>query len=96
MYKKQRNKKLLIILWVVIAAIAIISIGYYISNINSGNNEYCQSLRKQKEISSEYNCKITKEYKQDGKTYIDITVQRPNNTEDHATYSMEKETKIIR
>ena len=96
MYRKQMNKNIIIALWIAVAVIATVSISYYIYNTNTGNNEYCQSLMKQKNISNEYNCKITKEYQQDGKNYVDITVQRSNNVNDQATYSMEKETKTIK
>ncbi len=90
------NKNIIIALWIAVAVIATVSISYYIYNTNTGNNEYCQSLMKQKNISNEYNCKITKEYQQDGKNYVDITVQRSNNVNDQATYSMEKDTKTIK
>ncbi len=96
MYRKQMNKNIIIALWIAVAVIATVSISYYIYNTNTGNNEYCQSLMKQKNISNEYNCKITKEYQQDGKNYVDITVQRSNNVNDQATYSMEKDTKTIK
>ena len=90
------NKNIIIARWIAVAVIATVSISYYIYNTNTGNNEYCQSLMKQKNISNEYNCKITKEYQQDGKNYVDITVQRSNNVNDQATYSMEKDTKTIK
>ena len=96
MYRKQMNKNIIIARWIAVAVIATVSISYYIYNTNTGNNEYCQSLMKQKNISNEYNCKITKEYQQDGKNYVDITVQRSNNVNDQATYSMEKDTKTIK
>ena len=90
------NKNIIIALWIAVAVIATVSISYYIYNTNTGNNEYCQSLMKQKNISSDYNCKITKEYQQDGKNYLYITVERSNNVNDQATYSMEKDTKTIK
>ncbi len=96
MYKKQQNNKIIVILWVIFALAASVSVGYYLFEKVPGNNEYCKSLIKQKNISNEYNCKITKEYQQDGKNYVDITVQRSNNVNDQATYSMEKDTKTIK
>jgi hypothetical protein len=84
-------------LWVIVAVVAIGSLGYYLFNQTIGNNSYCQSLKKQKNISSDYSCKITKEYQQDGKTYIDMTVERPNKDfEDRASYTMQKDNKTIK
>lgn len=96
MYKKQRNKLIIITLWIVVAVMAFIAIGYYVFINPSRDNEYCQSVRKQKNISNEYNCKVTNEYQDGNKTYVDVTFEKPNtNPPDRVMYSIDKNTKQI-
>ena len=84
-------------MWIVIIILTVVGLGYFIYNNTIGASDYCQSLMKQQKISSDYSCKVVKEYQQDGKTYIDMTVERPNKDfKDSASYTMDKETKTIR
>jgi len=97
MNNKPRIKKIVTSLWIIFTIVAVFALGYYFINKLFGENEYCQSLVKQKDISAEYSCKVTKEYQLEGKNYVDMTVERTNkDAEDRATYTMEKDTKTIR
>ena len=97
MNKKLRFRKIITTLWIIVIILALVSVGYFIYNNTIGGSNYCQSLMKQKNISSDYTCKVVKEYQQNGKTYIDMTVDRPNKDfKDSASYTMDKETKTIR
>lgn len=96
MNKKLRFRKIITTLWIIVIILALVSVGYFIYNNTIGGSDYCQSLMKQKNISSDYTCKVVKEYQQNGKTYIDMTVDRPNKDfKDSASYTMDKETKTI-
>lgn len=94
--KKSSIFRVITILSIVFAVTTAMVFGYYIYNKAFGENEYCQSLRKQKNISLDYNCTLGDEYIENGKTYIYIKIERPNkNFIDYSRYTMEKESKKI-
>lgn len=96
MNKRFNINKPILALIVVFAAIIVIVMIFFLYSKTLGENEYCQALRKQKSISSEYGCSVGDMFEKNGIKYIYVYVSadRPNVV-DQAIFTMDVSTKKV-